>query len=313
MIKSPCSNPIQPEDSLRELLFLHPQLLPMIHGLGLRGPFGSGSIRQVCKDQNVLESVLIALMEACIGDSYVWKGTFPAYGLLQLCEVTRSVMVHLLRQLHWIPERTLDLLRAHQEELEQTVLPHINAIYELYYSPEYTQGKSNLLSYSIEFFPKKPLPLEPLRVVEDRLEEAAGDAFGNWETLLHFHQFVNLSIALNRLEERLLKPVVLQMENDIVTTFQKKRSRPLRLAFLTMAEEERQPELLSKREQEVLGLVAQGLMNKEIADKLSISLTTVISHRKNLSAKLGIHSLAGLTVYAYTHGYLDLNILTNED
>jgi len=73
------------------------------------------------------------------------------------------------------------------------------------------------------------------------------------------------------------------------------------------------PELLSKREKEVLGLVAQGLMNKEIADKLTISLTTVISHRKNLAGKLGIHSLAGLTVYAYTHGFLEDVILTNED
>lgn len=313
MKKAPFSKPIQPEDSLRELIFLHPQLLPMIHALGMRGPFGSASLRQVCKDQNILESVLIALLEASLGDSYVWKGTFPAYGLLQLCEVTRSVMLHLVQQLHWIPELTLKKLRAHQEELEQTVLPHINAIYELYYSPEYTQGKSNLLNYSIEFFPKNPLPLEPLRVVEDRLEETAGNAFGNWQTLLHFHQSVELCIALSWLEERLLKPVVLQMENDIITTFQKKKTRTLRLAFLTMAEEEQQPELLSKREQEVLGLVAQGLMNKEIAEKLRISLTTVISHRKNLSGKLGIHSLAGLTVYAYTHDYLDVNILTNED
>jgi len=313
MKKSPSSTSVQSEDSLRELLFVHPQLLPMIHGLGMRGPFGNASLRQVCKEQNILEPVLVALLEASLDDAYVWKGTFPAYGLLQLCEVTRSVMLHLEEQLHWIPERTLEQLRAHRDELEQTVLPHINAIYELYYSPEYTQGKSNLLSYSIEFFPKKPLPLEPLRSVEDRLEDAAGDAFGNWQTLLHFHQFVNLCIALNRLEERLLKPVVLQMENDIVTTFQKKRTRPLRLAFLTTNEDMKQPELLSKREQEVLGLVAQGLMNKEIADKLSISLTTVISHRKNLSVKLGIHSLAGLTVYAYTNGYLDLNILTNED
>ncbi len=313
MKKSSCSLQVSPNEPLRDLLFQHPHLMPMIHALGLRGPYGDSSIRQVSKEQNVLEPVLIALLEASICDSYEWKGTFPAYGLLQLCDMTRAVMAHLMLELTWIPELVLQQLKAHQTELEEIALPHINGIYELYYSPEYTAGKSNLLSYSLEFFPKNALPILPLKVIEDRLEEAAGDDFGNWQTLLFFHRFVELTEALERVEERLLKPVVLQMEEEIITTFQKKRTKPLRMAFLKLPEAAPLPELLSKREQEVLGLVAQGFMNKEIADKLSISLTTVISHRKNLAGKLGIHSLAGLTVYAYTHGFLDEFILTNED
>ena len=45
---------------------------------------------------------------------------------------------------------------------------------------------------------------------------------------------------------------------------------------------------LSAREIEVLVLITKGLINKEIADKLNISLTTVITHRKNIVEKLGI-------------------------
>ena len=290
---------------MRELLFKHPHLMPMVHALGLRGPYGSASLRQVCKEQNVLEPVLVALLEASLCSDFELKETFPAYGLLQLCDLTRTVMEHLLQQFQETTEPTLQQLKAHQEELENRVLPHINGIYELYYSPEYTSGKSNLLGYSIEFFPKNKMPLSELRELENTLEEA----FSNWESLLQFHRNLDLATALQRVEERLLKPVVLQMEEDIIRTFQKKKTKPLRLAFLTLAEAEPTPELLSKREQEVLRLVAQGLMNKEIADRLHISLTTVITHRKNLVGKLDIHSLAGLTVYAYTHGFL----LTNED
>lgn len=62
---------------------------------------------------------------------------------------------------------------------------------------------------------------------------------------------------------------------------------------------------LSPREIEVLVLVTKGLINKEIADKLNISLTTVISHRKNITEKLGIKSVAGLTIYAVMHGYVE--------
>lgn len=302
---------VSPDQPLRELLFVHPHMMPMIHALGLRGPYGSASVRQICKEQNILEPVLISLLEAGICEDFELNETLPAYGLLQLCELTRAVMAYLLVQLSQSPEAVLQQLRAHQEELEHTVLPHITGIYELYYSPEYTSGKSNLLNYSIEFFPKRTLP--SLMDLENTLEQTSGDDLNTWQTLVDFHRLVELTVALKRVEERLLKPVVLQMEEDIITTFQKKKSKPMRRTFLSMPEVALPPHLLSKREQEVLGLVAQGLMNKEIADRLNISLTTVISHRKHLAGKLGIHSLAGLTVYAYTHGFLNEFILTNED
>lgn len=67
------------------------------------------------------------------------------------------------------------------------------------------------------------------------------------------------------------------------------------------------PTTLSQREIEVLSLIAHGLMNKEIAQRLNISLTTVISHRKNIMEKLSIKSVAGLTLYAASLGYVDAN------
>ena len=62
---------------------------------------------------------------------------------------------------------------------------------------------------------------------------------------------------------------------------------------------------LSAREIDVLKLVATGLTNKEIADRLNISINTVLSHRKNISAKLGIKSVSGLSVYAMINGYIN--------
>lgn len=55
---------------------------------------------------------------------------------------------------------------------------------------------------------------------------------------------------------------------------------------------------LSEREREILVAVARGLTNREIADRYYISIHTVISHRKNISRKTGIRTIAGLTVYA---------------
>lgn len=64
---------------------------------------------------------------------------------------------------------------------------------------------------------------------------------------------------------------------------------------------------LSSREVEVLSLIAKGLMNKEIADRLNIGLTTVISHRKNIQEKLGVKTVSALTIYAVMHGLVDIN------
>lgn len=69
------------------------------------------------------------------------------------------------------------------------------------------------------------------------------------------------------------------------------------------------PDTLSAREAEVLGLIARGLMNKEIADRLNIGTTTVITHRRSIMEKLGIKTVAGLTIYAVTLGYIDADSL----
>lgn len=61
---------------------------------------------------------------------------------------------------------------------------------------------------------------------------------------------------------------------------------------------------LSAREVQVLQLVVSGAINKEIADRLNISLNTVLTHRKNITAKLGIKTISGLTLYALMHGYI---------
>ncbi|MBI9066985.1 MAG: helix-turn-helix transcriptional regulator [Salinivirgaceae bacterium] len=62
---------------------------------------------------------------------------------------------------------------------------------------------------------------------------------------------------------------------------------------------------LSEREKDVLSLVALGHSNKEIAEKLFISIHTVITHRKHITEKLGIKSISGLTVYAILNKLID--------
>lgn len=66
---------------------------------------------------------------------------------------------------------------------------------------------------------------------------------------------------------------------------------------------------LSPRELEVTILLTKGLINKEIADRMNISITTVITHRKNIMEKLHARSLADIIIYAVMNGYVNLGEL----
>jgi DNA-binding NarL/FixJ family response regulator len=77
-----------------------------------------------------------------------------------------------------------------------------------------------------------------------------------------------------------------------------------------MIDENQQQETLSDRETEVLQQLVNGLSNKEIADKLNISIHTVISHRKNITQKTGIKSQSGLTIYALSNKIISLDNLS---
>lgn len=77
--------------------------------------------------------------------------------------------------------------------------------------------------------------------------------------------------------------------------------------LLKEPEKDRRHESLSTREKEVIVCVIKGMTNKQIADKLFLSTHTVITHRRNISNKLQIHSTAGLTIYAIVNKLVELD------
>ncbi|MBO8451983.1 MAG: response regulator transcription factor [Bacteroidetes bacterium] len=82
--------------------------------------------------------------------------------------------------------------------------------------------------------------------------------------------------------------------------------RKLRSAVSARSDAPKQDgEELSAREKEILVCVARGMLNKEIADYYNISVYTVITHRKNITRKTGIKTVAGLTVYALLNNLID--------
>lgn len=80
-----------------------------------------------------------------------------------------------------------------------------------------------------------------------------------------------------------------------------------RLQNIVQEEEGESSESLSQREKEIVVCVVKGMTNKEIAEKLYLSIHTVITHRRNISRKLQIHSASGLTIYAIVNKLVELS------
>ncbi|MDR1543952.1 MAG: LuxR C-terminal-related transcriptional regulator [Prevotellaceae bacterium] len=72
-------------------------------------------------------------------------------------------------------------------------------------------------------------------------------------------------------------------------------------------EKDKPQNVLSMREKDVILGVIKGLTNKQIADKLCLSVHTIITHRRNIASKLQIHSAAGLTIYAISNKLVEVD------
>ena len=162
------------------------------------------------------------------------------------------------------------------------------------------------------------------------------DTFGSFSELeanspdSYFHYFAAMNIVLENkafFAERRRKTIVLTLSLDSMSQLSEFHSlcinmpEPDLVRALLMLEQhahghgENLPpmpdiltrKILSDREIEVMSLIVQGYINKEIADRLHIGLSTVITHRKNIMEKLGMKSVSALTIYAVMHGYVDIN------
>lgn len=67
--------------------------------------------------------------------------------------------------------------------------------------------------------------------------------------------------------------------------------------------------VITEREADVIKHIAEGLSNKQIADKLFLSTHTVNTHRKNIMSKLGVNNTAGIVMYAVKNNLIEHNSL----
>jgi len=226
-------------------------------------------------------------------------------------------------------------LFAHLDREEKTTFPYIKKAHQLFHSFKITQKERAALSqYSMHVYEEEHSDIDEklydlknilIKYVRGRAAESVYH-----EVIFELFRLEKDIQDHSRIENNVLMPLVVEIENVLFGNHKKisaaahgtagappavhrqEHKHPLagnahaeyRIPSRTKQNGPWDQEGLSLREREVLQLVACGFINKEIADKLYISLHTVISHRKNITRKLQIKTVAGLTIYALLNGLI---------
>lgn len=111
----------------------------------------------------------------------------------------------------------------------------------------------------------------------------------------------------NKVEDYIFVPTVIKLEKEVANKIHETKELNIVECDKSTEEIKNSQDDLSQREKEIITCVVKGMSNKEIAENLFISIHTVITHRRNISRKLQIHSPTLLTVYAIVNNLVDIS------
>ncbi|MDE6265807.1 MAG: helix-turn-helix transcriptional regulator [Muribaculaceae bacterium] len=300
---------------MRDIISDNHLILMVMTRFGISLGFGDKSVEEICAETNTDTDTFIAVANFISGKPYSLEKVDVA-SLIDYLKRAHSYFLdfnlpHIRREiiesidcsgrdqvamliLKFFDEYVTEV-RNHMEYENSRVFTYVESLLRGEKNPDYNikifAGKHHhietrlkeLKDIIIRYYPQQS---------SDRLNATLFDII-NCEQDLKSHCLV---------EDRIFVPVVEKVEHIAETVIQYNNdsgdnSHP------------NESDSLSPREKEIVGCVARGMSNKEIADTLCVSINTVTTHRRNIATKLGIHSPVGLAIYAIVNKMVDINNL----
>lgn len=303
------SKAVTVDTKMVDLLRNNLNLLFVLNQFSIPLGFGEKTIREVCLKHQVDSQSFLTLLQL--------HGNPDNPDMQRLGNLKPKIILSYLRKSHnyfvgyrlpaireqfasALPEGgTRETILSYFDEYESEVREHMDYENTVFYP--YVQNlidHADKLPYSVREYEARH------NNIEEKLDElinliikylpTEGNALMLTDVLEDLRQCNNDLNLHTFLEDEVLVPKIRKMEKKPDSEF----SKPSKVH-----------EDLSEREKDIVRSVAKGLSNKEIADEHFISIHTVITHRRNISRKLAIHSSAGLTVYAILNKLVDIEEL----
>lgn len=306
-------------DRMRDLLAQNNQLLLVLSRFGIPLGFGDAKVIEICRQSDVDCPTFLAVanfvcnrpadhthisLPALMGylrraHSFFLDFMLPAIRrklieAINCSDQTDAAFLILKFYDDYVAE-----VRRHMEHENDSVFAHVDRLLsgdtsaaKLQRIARYSASHTGIVEKLQEF--KDIVVYHYRHECNDMLNYALYD-INNCETDLLSHCEV---------EDNLFVPAAMQLEKDAASRASDSADDDANADdALPMADQ------LSDREKEILVCIARGMASKEIAEHLRLSVHTITTYRRNIAQKLGIHSQAGLTIFAIIHKLIDIKDL----
>ncbi len=305
----------KPDDKMRDLVKDNSPLILVMGRFGISLGFGDKSVREVCRAHNVDERTFLEVVN------------FVANGNTNHDSLSLPSLIGYLKQAHEyyldfnLPNIRRKLIEAIDCSGNNDIAVLIIRFYDEYvtevkkhmehenqvvftYVEQLLQGYLNR-NYSISAFAGKHSPignkLKELKDIIIRYYPEKNNYLLN--AVLLDIIFCEQDLTSHcKIEDKLFVPAVKLVEQQLKQSGKIVYADDVQNETMTNDK----TEVLSEREKDILVCITKGLSNKEIADALHLSVNTVTTHRRNISAKLQIHTPAGLVIYAIANKLVNI-------
>ena len=308
-------------DSLAELISNDFKLLQVLSRFGIALGFGDKLVEQVCKENNVDTETFVVVC------NFISQGIKPSFDEFTSLNV-ESLLTYLRNSHNFFLDFMLPSIRREfvdsvdcstHNEIGFLILKFFDdyvaeiAKHQVYESEHFFSYVESLLEgkrktdICLANFENDHVHKDHDKLIAQKMSDLKNIIIRYCPTssrkeqlndaLLHLFEFETDLNSHTQLEDTIFIPIVSLLESrvDINEDLDDNAN-----------DSTLEKDTLSDREKEIITGVVKGQTNKEIADNLFISIHTVLTHRRNIARKLGIHSPAGLVIYAIVNGIVSI-------
>ena len=283
---------IEKETVLSQVLAQHHILIPIVNRFGIRLGVGDKTIKNICDEQDLNIDFILTIMNVYLDESYVSESNLIELDLETIANYFNETIQNYLQSLVPNIEKHLHAFIALSDPKNKELSILLKVF--LQFKEELTQHLDKGLQHTGAY------PHELLRDIKSILIKHVSGNFNQnlcYAVIFSIGSLESDLIIHNRLRNSILQPKLKQLNSSDIGLLQH-----------TISNENNhispKKNLLTPRETEILKLIARGNINKHIANRLNISLNTVLTHRKNILSKTGIKTTSGLTLYSISNGLL---------
>ena len=301
---------LSPSMKMADLVNMGLDLPGVLVRMGIPFGFGEETVEDVCRREDIDPETFLLLCSVHASD-----GTPPAKERVRRADL-KDVLKYLRRSHAYYKEVALKELSSALVALTEPCDERQRNIIRRFFN-DYRDELFKHLEYEEEtVFPQAEAALlgdryfdggneENHSHVEEKLEDLKNLVMKYMPPVCGQQDIYRALTCIFSLQDDLSRHILVE-DGILVPIVNRRMHTDLESRFDTV---EPEGEVLSAREKEILVCVAKGMLNKEIADAENISIHTVITHRKNITRKTGIKTVAGLTVYALLNNLIDINTI----